>query len=42
MLAATTIVGGLLVLAVPKKAKARSAGDPLEFQVRTGALGSVE
>ncbi len=42
MLAATTIAGGLLVLAVPKKAKARSAGDPLEFQVRTAASGSVE
>ena len=42
MLAATTIAGGLLVLAVPLKAQARSAGDPLEFHVRSGASGSVE
>ena len=42
MLAATTIVGGLLVLAVPNRAQTRPVSGTLEFQVRTGVLGSVE
>ena len=42
MLAATTIAGALLILAVPNRAQARPVNGTLEFQVRTGALGSVE
>ncbi len=42
MLAATTIAGGLLVLAVPNRAQTRPVSGTLEFQVRTGVLGSVE